>query len=489
MTDVIIQKKNEVFIKLICEPHVLYELAPYFTFDVPGAKYSPAYKRGGWNGKMSLLSTSTGEIYCGLLDRVVAKLKAHGFSYEFKDNNHYGLPFEINTEITKEGVTGFMRVLGKKADLTPDDYQVNAVYECLYYNRKTIVSPTSSGKTFQIYSIIRYFLAKELKILIIFPTTSLIHQTYKEFQNYGLNSDDNCHMIYQGQYKKSDLPIHLSTFQSIYKMDKSFFNQYDVIIADECHRCTAKSLIDIMKKCPDAKYRFGFTGTLSNNDDSKAPNELTITGLFGPSYKTISTKELIERGRVSKLDIQCIVLKHPNQRFARYEDEVQYLIGNENRNNFICKLASKINNNTLMLFSRVETHGEILYNIMIKNPNKKVFFLHGGVEVEAREEVRQICETESNAVIIASYGIFSTGVNIKNLHNIIFASSSKGKIRILQSIGRGLRKNNNKEKAVLYDIADDCGNNYTLKHFMERVKIYNEEEFDYDIKTVFLNDE
>jgi superfamily II DNA or RNA helicase len=461
-------------------------MAQYFTFDVPGAKYSPAFKKGGWNGKISLLSTTTGEIYCGLLDRVIAKLKTHGFTYEFKDNSVYGLPFEINPEITKEGIRGYMNLLGNKAGFQPDEYQINAVYECLYYNRKTIVSPTSSGKTFQIYAVIKYYLMKGVKILVIFPTTGLIHQTYKEFQNYGFDSDSNCHMIYQGQYKQSDLPVHLSTFQSIYKLDKSFFAQYDVVINDECHRCSAKTLIEIMKKCLDVKYRFGFTGTLTNNDDSKATNELTITGLFGPSYKTINTKELIEKGRATKLDIKCIVLKHPKQKFYRYEDEVQYLISNEKRNHFICNLASKLNNNTLILFSRVETHGELLHDIMKTYPNKEVFFLHGGVDVEVREQVRQICETKNNAVIIASYGIFSTGVNIKNLHHIIFAFSAKGKIRILQSIGRGLRKNENKERTILYDIADDCEKNYTLSHFMERVKIYNEEEFDYEIKTISL---
>jgi superfamily II DNA or RNA helicase len=291
-------------------------------------------------------------------------------------------------------------------------------------------------------------------------------------------------MIYEGQYKQSDVPIDLSTFQSIYKMDKVFFNQYDVVIVDECHRSVAKSLIDIMKKCPDVKYRFGFTGTLTNNGETKAPNELTISGLFGPSYKTTNTKELIDKGRVSKLDIQCIVLKHKPQRFSKYEDEVQFLISHEKRNNFICKLTGSLNNNTLVLFSRVESHGELLYEIMKKNSNKKVFFIHGGVDVEIREEVRQICEQENNAVIIASYGTFSTGVNIKNLHNIILAFSSKGKIRILQTIGRGLRQHSSKEKAVLYDIADDCGKNYTLNHFYERIKIYNEEEFDYDIKTI-----
>jgi superfamily II DNA or RNA helicase len=299
MNHIIIQKKNEVYNKLICEPHIIQEIGQYFTFEAPGAKYSPAFKKGGWNGKISLISSLTGEFYCGLLDRVIAKIKLHGFTYELKDNKQYGLPFEINNEITKEGVTGYVNVLGKHAKLIPDDYQINAVYECLYYNRKTIISPTSSGKTFIIHCILRYYLSKGLKTLIVFPQTNLIQQTYKEFQEYGFDSETNCHMIYQGQYKKSDKLVHLSTFQSISKLDKTFFNQYDVVIVDECHRTVAKSIIDIMKKCPDVKYRFGFTGTLTNNDESKAPNELTITGLFGPSYRTTYTKELIERGRAS----------------------------------------------------------------------------------------------------------------------------------------------------------------------------------------------
>lgn len=486
MSHIIIQKKNEIYSKLICEPHIIQEIAQYFTFDVPGAKYSPAFRKGGWNGKISLISSLTGEFYCGLLDRVIVKIKLHDFTYELKDNKQYGLPFEINEEISKEGVTGYVNVLGKKAGLIPDDYQIQAVYECLYYNRKTIISPTSSGKTFIISCIMRYYHAKGLKTLIIFPNTNLIHQTYKEFQEYGFDSNEHCHMIYQDQYKTSDKLVHLSTFQSIAKLDKSFFKSYDVVIVDECHRTVAKSLIDIMKKCPDVKYRFGFTGTLTNNDDSKAPNELTITGLFGPSYRTTTTKELIERGRASKLNIRCIVLQHPQQKFQRYEDEVQYLIGNEKRNNFICNLASRLKNNTLILFSRVETHGEILYNILSQNKDKRVFFIHGDVKVDIREEVRQICERENNAIIIASYGVYSTGISIKNLHNIIFASSAKNKIRVLQTIGRGLRKNYNKEKAVIYDIADDCGKNYTLNHFMERIKIYNEDGFEYDITNVSL---
>lgn len=488
MTDVIIEKKNEVFIKLNCEPHILYELAPYFTFEVPGAKFAPAYKRGGWNGQISLLSKTTGEIYGGLLDKVIAKVKTYGYNYEFKNSKFYGCPFEVNEEITKEGVKGFATAIGNKAGLTPYEYQIDTIYECLRYNRKTILSATSSGKSFMIYCISKYYLMKGLKILCVFPTTSLIHQMYKDWESYGYNSDDNIHMIYAGQDHKTKLPVTFSTWQGIFNNPKSFYDNYDVIIVDECHGVKSKSLINIMKNCLDIKYRFGFTGTLSNNDDGKAVNELTITGLFGPSYRAINTKELIEKGRAAKLDIKCLVLKHQEQKFSSYEEEIQYLITNDKRNNYIRNLALSLKGNTLLIFSRVETHGEVLYNLIKEKSDKKrkVFFVHGGVEAKEREEVREIVERENNAIIVASYGVFSTGISIKNLNNIIFGFPSKGKIRVLQTIGRGLRKSKTKDKAVLYDIADDCGKNYTLNHFVERVKLYNEEEFEYDIYNINL---
>jgi superfamily II DNA or RNA helicase len=488
MSDVIIEKKNEVYIKLKCELHVLYELSPYFTFDVPGAKFAPAYKRGGWNGQISLLSKTTGEIYGGLLDKIIAKIKNHGYSYEFKNSKFYGCPFEVNEEITKDGVKGLVNAIGSKADLTPYEYQIDTVYECLRYNRKTVLSATSSGKSFMIYCIAKYYLMKGLRILCVFPTTSLIHQMYKDWETYGYDSDNNIHMIYAGQDHKTKLPVTYSTWQSIYENPKSFYDNYDVIMVDECHSVKSKSLINIMKNCLDIKYRFGFTGTLTNNDDGKAVNELTITGLFGPSYKAINTKELIEKGRAAKLDIKCLVLKHKEQKFSNFEDEVQYLITNEKRNKYIKNLALSLKGNTLLIFSRVETHGEILYNL-IKDEigiNRKVFFVHGGVEAKEREAVREIVEREDNAIIVASYGVFSTGISIKNLNNIIFGFPSKGKIRVLQTIGRGLRKSKTKDKAVLYDIADDCGRNYTLNHFIERVKLYNEEEFEYDIYKIDL---
>jgi len=217
-----------------------------------------------------------------------------------------------------------------------------------------------------------------------------------------------------------------------------------------------------------------------------------LEGLFGPSYKVTRTEELMRQGHLSQLDIQCLVLKHNPQVFDTYNDELEYIISHEQRNKFITNLSLDLKGNTLVLYSRVEAHGAVLYEKINSNKgeDRKVFFIHGGVDAEERELVREITEKEKNAIIVASYGTFSTGINIKNLHNVIFASPSKSRIRNLQSIGRVLRKGKDKVKAILYDIADDCTKNsrrnYTLNHLIERIKIYNEENFNYEIITIQL---
>jgi superfamily II DNA or RNA helicase len=245
-----------------------------------------------------------------------------------------------------------------------------------------------------------------------------------------------------------------------------------------------------MTKLADAKYRFGFTGTL----DGTQTHKWVLEGVFGPSYKVTQTSELMSQGHLATLDINCLVLKHKPQKFETFEDEIQFIINHEKRNNFIKNLSLDLKGNTLVLFQRVESHGSILYDLInsSKKDDRKVFFIHGGVDTSERELVREITEKESNAIIVASYGTFSTGINIKNLHNVIFASPSKSRIRNLQSIGRVLRKGKNKTKAVLYDISDDCTygsrKNYTLNHLIERIKIYNEEDFNYEITTINLKE-
>ena len=336
-----------------------------------------------------------------------------------------------------------------------------------------------------IYSVVRYMVEKGEDVLLVVPTTSLVEQMFKDFEDYGWDAEKYCHKIYSGKEKQDSRPVTITTWQSVYKLDRKFFARYGCVIGDEAHQFKSKSLVNIMTKLADAKYRFGFTGTL----DGTQTHKWVLEGLFGPAYKIIRTDELMEKIHLSKLDINILILKHPPQKFETFEDEVQFIIGHEQRNNFIKNLALDLKGNTLILYSRVESHGAILYDMINTSvEGRKVFFVHGGVDAEEREKIREITEQENNAIIVASYGTFSTGINIKNLHNVVFASPSKSRIRNLQSIGRVLRKGNNKTKAVLYDIADDTTynsrKNYTLNHLIERVKIYNEENFNYEIVPV-----
>lgn len=487
MSHLVIEKKNEVYLKIDTDPHVCYELRDAFQFEVPNAKFSPSYRNKWWDGKIYMFNVSTKEIYVGLLDRVIQFCKDHNYTYEFKNNKFYGLPFEVNKNISNEGVKDYINSISK---YSPRDYQINGVYEALRYNRKVIVSPTGSGKSLMIYAIARYFQNKQKRTLIIVPTTSLVSQLFKDFIDYGWEAEKYCHMIYSGKEKESDKEIYISTWQSLYKLPKSYFQKFDVVIVDECHGARAKSLTSIVSSLTDAKYRFGFTGTL----DGIEVNKLVLEGLFGPSYKIIRTDELMQKGHIAQLDIKVLLLKHKPNKFDTFEDEIQYIINHQKRNNLIKNLALDLKGNTLVLFSRVETHGQPLYELINsgKTDNRQVFFVHGGVDVDDREMVREITERESNAIIVASYGTFSTGINIKNLHNVIFASPSKSRIRNLQSIGRVLRKGNNKTCAKLYDISDDITynsrKNYTLNHLIERIKIYNEENFNYEIVNIPIKD-
>ena len=485
MSHLIISKKNEVHLHIDAEAHVYYELSDQFTFEVPGAKFMPHYQKKHWDGKIRLFSTQTGDIYVGLLDRIVQFCKDHGYTYEFKENKYYGLPFEVNDMISKEGVKDYMTAISKHK---PRDYQIDGVYDALRHNRKLLISPTASGKSLMIYSIVRYFVEKKKNTLIVVPTTSLVEQMYKDFADYGWDVGSYCHKIYAGRERETDSQVIITTWQSIYKLPRKYFERFSTVVGDEAHQFKSKSLISIMTKLGNAKYRYGFTGTLDGSETHK----WVLEGLFGPSYKIIKTDELMKKGHLATLDINVLLLKHPPNKFECFEDEVQYIIGHEKRNRLIRNLALDLKGNTLILFARVEAHGEPLYEMINNNvvEERNVFFVHGGVDTQDREKVREITEQENNAIIVASYGTFSTGINIKNLHNIIFASPSKSRIRNLQSIGRVLRKGNQKTKATLYDIADDISSkskkNYTLNHLIERIKIYNEENFNYDIVNIPL---
>jgi superfamily II DNA or RNA helicase len=479
-----IEKINELYVKLRCEPWMAKEIDSFFTFKVPGYQFTPAYRSGMWNGEIHLFNTSTCLLYAGLTEYIEKFAQEREYKVEYLYDN---AAFDFSLIEAKEEIKNF----GIKIE--PRDYQIEAFAHAVRNHRAMMLSPTASGKSLIIYLLIRWYRFLRNKILLIVPTTSLVQQMYTDFESYGFDSNKYCHMIYSGKEKETNQPIVITTWQSVYKMPKAWFNKFNVVIGDEAHLFKAKSLTKILSNLDQCKYRFGFTGTL----DGTQTHRLVLEGLFGPVKKVTTTKELMDQKHLSSFKIKCLVLKYTDEECKavskmKYQDEIDFIVSSQKRNNFIKKLALSLNGNTLLLFQYIEKHGKILHDLISSavEPGRQVYFVHGGIGASDREDIRRLVEMEKDAIIIASYGTFSTGINIRNLHNIIFASPSKSRIRNLQSIGRGLRLGENKDGCVLFDIADDltwkAKKNYSLDHFVERMKIYNEEKFESKIYSIGL---
>ncbi len=479
----VVSKFNDVYVTVDCDASVAMELKDYFTFKVPGYRFMPAYRNKVWSGDIHLYNPMSRRLYFGLIPYI----------QKFCESRDYKVVFDKNVDgfatIDEDSVVNFIQSLN--LPFKPRGYQLEAFLHAIRTKRALLVSPTASGKSLIIYMITKWF-NQHFKTLVIVPTISLVEQMKGDFVSYGCDENE-IHTIMSGREKQSDKPIVISTWQSIYKMPRQWYEQFDVIIGDEAHQYKAKSLTSILEKMTKCPIRLGFTGTL----DGTQTHKLVLEGLFGAVKKVTTTAELIEQKHLADFKIQAIVLKHIDsnkKEFSRaeYHDEIDFLVRNEARNNFISQLALHLKGNTLILYQFVEKHGKPLHEMITKQniDNRHIFFVSGDVDVEDRELVRKITEKEDNAIIVASYGTFSTGINIRNLHNVVFASPTKSRIRSLQSIGRALRRGDNKEQATLYDIADDLSwkkaKNHTLKHFIERVGIYTSEKFDYKITSYQL---
>ena len=480
----VIDKKDDVYLKIDADESIRRDLGEFFTFEVPGFKFMPQFRNRVWDGKIRLFSYQTGQIYVGLYPYILKWCADN--EIEVVDGTKIQ-----DTKVEEKKVDAFIEAL--KIPLEVRDYQKEAFIYATKKNRCLLLSPTASGKSLITYLLVRFNLLRlDKKILIIVPTTSLVEQLFKDFKDYGWSPEKNVHKIYQGHAKETNKRVVISTWQSIYNMPKKWFTQFEMIIGDEAHLFKAVSLTKILTKLVKCPYKIGMTGTL----DGSKTHKLVLEGLFGAVNKVVSTTELMEKGKLADLKIYCLVLNHgkTERDFIKdktYQEEMDFIVANEKRNKYIRNLASGLQGNTLCLFQYVEKHGKELYEaIKDKAKDKRVSFVYGGVDASRRETIRELTEKSDNAIIVASYGTFSTGINIRNLHNIIFASPSKSRIRNLQSIGRGLRLKDNKSHATLYDVADDLSynnnENYTLAHFRERINIYSGEDFDYEIHNIEL---
>jgi len=482
-----IKKINDVYVRITSEPHVEQELSDFFKFEVATAKFMPKGPGGRrWNGNIFLYSMNTKLLYAGLLNYVKLFCKERDIKIEYL-SDFSSIEFSV---VDAEKFINYI-----KPNKIPRDYQIEAFVNCVRNHRALTLMPTGSGKSFTIYLLSRLYTINSQsnrKFLVIVPTVSLVHQMAKDFIDYGADPD-TIHRITAGETKVTDKQIVITTWQSIVNLERPWFKQFKAVVVDEAHQAKANSFKKIMTKLVDCKYRFGFTGTLDNIECHK----LIIEGLTGPTKKIISTAELINRKQLADLNIKILVLKHDDDSRQKmfnqsYHDEMDFLVRNENRNKFIKNLILSLKGNTLVLYQYVDKHGKELYD-SIKNAGIPCFFVHGGVDGEERDEIRKIVEQNENSIIIASYGTMSTGTNIVKLNNVICASPTKSKIRILQTIGRGLRRSEEKTSVTVFDIADDLTfkkkKNHTLNHLFERVKNYNDEKFVYKIYDIQLSRE
>jgi superfamily II DNA or RNA helicase len=475
-TDTIeLKKHNEVYLKVICSDSTAEELSEYFTFMAPNYRFNPKYKARIWDGKIRLFNRRSRLIYIGLYEELAKFARERGYDFhidELGGTTAYSLA---------EG-EAYARSIKLPESMIPRPYQTESFVHCVRHGRSLFVSPTGSGKSLIIYMLLRHY---NTKTLIIVDSLNLLNQMKSDFKEYGFNVDEMIHLISGGSDKWTDKPIVISTWQSAANMEAPWFQQFKLVIGDEAHRYKATSLKYILEAMTATPYRFGFTGSL----DGSQTNQLVLEGLFGPYKKIKSTKDLMDEGYLSELEIKAITLTYTDEERKlhskdKYEDELKFLYGHPKRNRFIENLALSLEGNSLVMFQRVEDHGIPLYEALRARAGQiPVYYVSGQTEKDDRESIRKIVNTHERSITVASVGTFSTGVNIPQLNNIIVAAPTKSVIRVLQTIGRGLRKTDTKTKCVVFDISDNLSwkkkINFTLKHFAERLKVYIKEDFKY----------
>ena len=477
---------SDAHIKVVADPGIIMELCEHFTYYAPNYKFHPKYKAKLWDGKITMSHRMTGVALAGLAKRIKKFCDNAGYAITFDEQLYYD-------DVKREDVLGMVTHLNLPDWLEVRDYQIDAVADCLCSRRRTLLSPTSSGKSLMIYFLHAWY---DTKTLIIVPSNGLVDQFESDLRSYGYEGGI---VTSKGGLTKEifDEKICISTWQALNngksKVTKEWLQQFKCVIGDEAHGAAATCVKYVLESMTHTPYRFGTTGTLNDEPLSLA----TIEGLFGPQCKTITTRELIDQGYATDLKIKVLVLHYPEDirkqfhkkvkdaktgemRFKTYFEEIDFINAYEPRVKFIRNLSKSLKGNKLVFFKIID-YGNRLYDAMKDDGN--VFYIDGGVT--NREEIRHAMEDEENATLIGSLGTTSTGISIKRLHHMISAAPMKGSIKLLQSIGRMLRQHATKEKAVMYDIVDDLclksTKNFAYQHFENRAEIYDKELFDYDI--------
>lgn len=464
---------DAVWVRVDCDDAIARELSDYFTFEAPGARFMKRQMRfKGWDGRVRLFKLKTRTIYRGLVPRIL----------EFAEQREY--PVENRTPPV-DPLWKDLNEYFDSADLKYEvrDYQHAALRVMLDEERKVILSPTGSGKSYIIHLIAQ--LLGDENVLIIVPTLGLVTQMVNDLRDYGC--DEDIQTIQGGTSKVGKARIVVSTWQSIHGLDADAFDRYGCVIVDEVHLAKGKSLTGLLEKCSQANFRYGFTGTL----DQTEVHRLVLEGLFGSVTRVASTDQLVKSGHLTKPRVIVCVLEYPEMlrkqlRHADYQQEIEYLVSNGARNKFLALLCRETTGPTLALFQLVKKHGQTLLGLSKKTGGKNVLYIDGQTSAEDRETIRQTMNGDD--LLLASYGTMQLGVNIPKLQNLVFAHPSKSVIRVLQSIGRVLRLSSGKEQATIIDVVDDLriGKhvNHAFRHAAQRMDYYAAEKFPVTMKNI-----
>lgn len=484
MIDIKVHRVNNVYSRIECEPSIAMEISDAFTFEVPGAKYQEAFKNRFWDGKIRLLNFKTRQIYAGLAKNIEDFAKNRDYTFET-----VGYP---SVDLTDEKADKFISWLNINPKITIRSYQKDAFLMAIRETRRLFISPTASGKSLMIYMVAMY-ITKVLKrrVLIVAPSTQLVAQLYGDFVDYN-NGDESTLDVWQirdGGEKRNDSEIVISTWQAIQNQPQAWYKPFSAIIGDEVHTFKANSLKKIAERC-DVPFRFGYTGTL----DGTETNELVLQGLFGTRHQVTTYRDLRAQGYIANPKINCLILEHDDETRksavgATYQDEMKIIQSSEERRAFMMKLVKNLEGNVLCLYQAIENHLIPMHEMMVDEFGQdNVHKIHGSIKTDAREIIRKIFDGQKNAKLNASYQTCQQGLNIINIDHIVMCDPTKSQIRLLQSMGRGLRRSETKTECTIWDIADNLKwkkykANHTLNHMKERVKIYNREQFDYDLIT------
>lgn len=479
-----INKLNEVTALIKCSESQAMELYNFFAEYAPNYIWHPKYKAGFWDGKLRFFNKQTRQLPMGLLPNLARFCSKFGYQFKFG--------FDPSTLCSKFNEDDLYKVYDEifslESGIYPRDYQHNSILKSLNSCRGINRLSTGAGKSVIIYALARIYTAQKKNTVLIVPNVSLVEQMYSDFKLYsGKEPDSYATKLYAGQSPDFNKPVLITTWQSIQSKHQDFFKRYDSILIDECHQSKSTVLQDICKKCINARNRLGFTGTMPDNPSDK----MTIVGSLGPVIYDLAAKTLIEREVLSQIKIKNVIVDYPQDHRVpgrNYESEMDMVYSLKRRNHVLLNIFDKIpkSENTLILAHRIE-HLKEIQKFLVENGRTHVELIYGETDAKDRERIRKEMDHVEGMDLVGSYATIGTGFSIKRIHHIIFFSSYKSKIKILQSIGRGLRTHDTKSHMTLWDVVDDLRytfqgkkvDNYIYRHWKSRKSYYDEQGFEH----------